>query len=322
MNTTHELDRRLSAFYAGEPHAKAPDRVLVDALMTIESTPQRRVLALAPWRFRPMNGYMKLAGAAAAIIAVAGFAVVGLQPNNGAAVASGSPPATSTPSAMPSSIPSPSVTPSPTSAAAIPLPDGHPAVALAPGRYSIPVPGSNLSVELTIGETGWIVGHSNASIFSPKLTDGAYPNSLTFGTVTNVFADACLDSSLPHPPIGPTVDDFVAALDAQKHTVMEQRSKVLVGGDPSTRFVMRAPEGLRSTCGNPGLWESVGFTKDYGFMERINLSRTVAKLLDQVFWAVDIDGTRVVITAFYKQADPGQSTLIQRMIDSIQFVRS
>ena len=214
------------------------------------------------------------------------------------------------------------MTPSPTSVAAIPLPDGHPPVALAPGRYSIPVRGSNVSVELTIGKTGWIVGHSAASISSSKLTSGAYPNSLTFGTVTNVFADACLDSSLPDPPIGPNVDDLVSALDAQKHTVMEQRSNVLVGGDPSTRFVMRAPEGLSSTCADPGLWESVGFTKDYGFIERINLSRTVATLEDQVFWAVDVDGSRVVITAFYLQADPRQSTLIQGMIDSIQFVRN
>jgi hypothetical protein len=47
----------------------------------------------------------------------------------------------------------------------------------------------------------------------------------------------------------------------------------------------------------------------------------VATLEDQVFWAVDVDGTRVVITAFYKQSDPRQSTLIQGMIDSIQFVR-
>jgi hypothetical protein len=314
MNTTHELDSRLAAFYATESHSKAPDRVLVNALTAIESTPQRHALALAPWRFRPMNVYAKLAGAAVAIIALAVFAGVWLQPNTGNAGASGSPPATATPSAVvPSSIPSPNVTPGPTSVAAIPLPHGHPPVALAAGRYSIPVPGSNVSVELTIGETGWMVVGDSSSIFRSKL-------AVSFGTVTNVYTDACLDSSLPHPAIGPSVDDLVTALDAQKNTVMEQRSSTFVSGHPSTRFVMRPSDGIRNHCTVfPVLWR----TQFANGSEVVDMNWSTAPGgVEEVFRAVDVDGTRIVITASYRPSDPSQSALIQRMIDSIEFVRS
>jgi hypothetical protein len=314
MNTTHELESRLAAFYANEQPLKAPDRVLLGALTAIEATPQRRVLALAPWRFRPMNRYAMFAGATAAIVAVA-FTVVGLQPNPGSAGASGSPPATATPSAtVPSSIAVPSASLSPTSVAAIPLPSRS--AALAPGRYSIPVLGTDISVELTLGDTGWSVGYSGRYISSSKA-------SLTFGTVTNVYANACIDSSLPQPAIGPTVDDLVRALDAQKNTVMEQRSNTFVDGHPSTRFIIRPSEGITAACPQLGLWWNEGHTKQSGFIERITMNRAPAPdgKVD-VFWVVDVDGTRVIITAYYNQAKPGPSTSIQGVIDSIQFVRS
>ncbi|HZM72880.1 MAG TPA: hypothetical protein VFC71_05850 [Candidatus Polarisedimenticolia bacterium] len=71
MTANHDLERRVADYYANESPQRAPDRVLVDALNTIESIPQRRVLALVPWRFRPMNMYAKLAIAAAAVVVVA-----------------------------------------------------------------------------------------------------------------------------------------------------------------------------------------------------------------------------------------------------------
>src|SRR5215207_9912606 len=74
MNARSDLERRLASFYEAEAPKRAPDRVLATALDTIESTPQRRSIIRAPWRFPDMNRYAKLAAAA---IAVAALAAVG-----------------------------------------------------------------------------------------------------------------------------------------------------------------------------------------------------------------------------------------------------
>ena len=55
MNATHELDRRLADFYAGEAPQRAPDRVLEGALATIDRTSQRRALVRVPWRIPTMD---------------------------------------------------------------------------------------------------------------------------------------------------------------------------------------------------------------------------------------------------------------------------
>ena len=55
----------------------------------------------------------------------------------------------------------------------------------------------------------------------------------------NVPADPCdMPGSLPDPPVGPTVDDLVSALDAQANTDMSAAVDVTVGGHTGKRFVM------------------------------------------------------------------------------------
>lgn len=70
MTANTNLERRVAEHYASEPPLRAPDRVLHAALITIETTKQRRGL-LAPWRFTNMSAYTKLAAAAVVAIAVA-----------------------------------------------------------------------------------------------------------------------------------------------------------------------------------------------------------------------------------------------------------
>lgn len=70
MNAKRDLERWLSDFYSGQATNMAPDRVLTSALATIEATPQRRVLTRVPWRFLDVGTYVRLAGAACAVIAV------------------------------------------------------------------------------------------------------------------------------------------------------------------------------------------------------------------------------------------------------------
>jgi hypothetical protein len=118
MTANHDLERRVARFYATEAPHRAPDRVLGQALATIEHTRQRRELRFAPRRFPTMNVYLKLAAAAVAVLAVA---VLGLNliPRSPGQFVGG--PASPPPSATPSPTPQPSPAASP-SAALTPAP--------------------------------------------------------------------------------------------------------------------------------------------------------------------------------------------------------
>ena len=70
MNAHHDLERRLADFYDAEAPRQAPDRVLHAALVSIDTTRQRRVLIRVPRRFQMMNSFARLATAAVAAVVV------------------------------------------------------------------------------------------------------------------------------------------------------------------------------------------------------------------------------------------------------------
>lgn len=108
MTANHDLERRVAEFYATEAPARAPDRVLAQALAAIDLTRQRRELRLGSRRFPNMNIYAKLAVAAVIVLAVGAFGLTVLQPGSSPFV--GGP--GSSPSA-PAASPSPGASPSP-----------------------------------------------------------------------------------------------------------------------------------------------------------------------------------------------------------------
>jgi hypothetical protein len=105
MTAQNDLERRLAEHYAQEGLLRAPDRVLGNALATIETTTQRRVLVRVPWRFPTMSNTMRLAAVAVAVIALAGvgLALTGRFGGNGVG--------------GPAPTVSPTIAPSPTSSA-------------------------------------------------------------------------------------------------------------------------------------------------------------------------------------------------------------
>jgi len=107
MTAETNLERRLADHYASESTPRAPDRVLLGALATIESTGQRRG-PVAPWRFNPMPMYARLGVAAAAVVAVVLVALWQLAPPGGP----GGPAVT--PTTAPSPSPSQTTLPGPT----------------------------------------------------------------------------------------------------------------------------------------------------------------------------------------------------------------
>ena len=118
MNARHDLERRLADFYQAEAPRQAPDRVLHEALASIDTTRQRRVLIRVPRRFQPMNTFARAAIAATAVIVVGaiGLALIGPFRTSGTG-------GLATPSASPSvaASPSPSLSPSPAASALAPL---------------------------------------------------------------------------------------------------------------------------------------------------------------------------------------------------------
>jgi len=105
MNANHELERRLTDFYATEAPQRAPDRVLEAVLETSEITRQRRAVIRLPWRFPTMNSYAKVAIAAVLVIAIGAVGLAVLRP--------GTSPGVGGPATSPSPEPSPSSSHSP-----------------------------------------------------------------------------------------------------------------------------------------------------------------------------------------------------------------
>ncbi len=298
MTANHDLERRIADFYATEPVLRAPDRVLGNALTAIESTPQRRVLMQAPWRFRPLNTYAKLAIAAVAIVAVA-FTVRTLMPGNNI----GGPP-THGPAGTPLSSPTPDATA--TQVAALELPaDDRP---LEPARYYVVVPGSDVRVEFAVLETDW--RGNGWYLASPR-------GSLSFWTVANVYANACEESLLPDPPVGPSVDELVAALDAQENTDLQRLDNPSVGRYPSTRIIMELSARLGTACLGENLELWVGPGGQPG--RSIDVQEPPGGRED-VMWLVDAGGNRVVIGGYYDRTAPEEARSFTDLIDSIQFV--
>ena len=80
MTTQRDLERALDAFFA-QGAEEVADRVIDDALLTIDHTTQRRALSV-PWMPNIMPSFAWLAVAAAAIVILAGGALYLLAPGN------------------------------------------------------------------------------------------------------------------------------------------------------------------------------------------------------------------------------------------------
>jgi hypothetical protein len=104
MNGRIDAERILDAFLAPEAD-QLHDRVIDAALAEIARTPQRRALRV-PWRFPTMPNYLKLAAAAALVIAVGGFALWQLAPPpGGPGGPTDAPTSTAVPTARPTTAP-------------------------------------------------------------------------------------------------------------------------------------------------------------------------------------------------------------------------
>jgi len=266
MTREHDIERVLDVWFTDGP-TQMPDRFYSDVVRAVDRQPQRR-LARLPLRSLDMTvpRFAALGAAAILILAVLALAV-------GAGRSPGPTPA-----------PSPSATPVP-SAASLPATGGP----ITPGRYAWAWPGGRLTFTLPAGWSsradGQISKHENSPtevVLLPTLPG-------TPAEVTHVFGDSCHPSGTLKA-IGPSVDDLLAALDAQTATDATV-SDLVIGGHPGHRVDMRLSSSVEpATCewspdGPITIWADPGGTSFFAFP--FDHPGAAA-------YVVDVDGVRVV----------------------------
>ena len=237
-----------------------------------------------------MNPAYKIAFAAVAVLvaAIVGYNMFARTPGPG-----GTP--TSAPSAQPTAAPTAQPTPTPP-----PIPaDGSP---ISPGRYAVAIPGADLKAEVTVSGDWvgweWFISRSEGSI--------------SFWTVSNVGTDVCAAfASAPNPPIGESVDDLVAALDAQVNSDMTVPVDVTVGGYEGKRVELRLSSALPENCSDPKVWWLSQGTQGRGGDPGDPNSDAV--------YILDVDGQRVVIVVYPSSSVTGGP--VADAIASIGFAR-
>lgn len=299
MSTENDVARSLRSWLREDRYEDA-DRVLDAVFDQVPATPQRGASWLAR-RFPVMNSNTFRVGIAAAVVVIA--AIIGFNYVN-----------SNVGTDEPSPTPTPTANPTATPVAIPPLPPMG-AGNIVPGRYTIAVPDSPVIAALTVGD-GWSTG--GWYIMTPPF----FPMQMSFWTVENVYEDLCDRESLPVPAIGPSVDDLVAALDAQANTDMSPAVDVELGGFAGKRVTMAAAE-TAFTClidlGGGEDSESLTYFVASGSLGGVQ-GRELNRNSMDTLWIIDVDGHRVVIAT--SQADPEDTdatTAIAGVIDSIEF---
>jgi hypothetical protein len=133
------------------------------------------------------------------------------------------------------------------------------------------------------------------------------PGEVAFSSwiVTNAYADPChWQDSLLDPPVGPSVDDLVAALGAQAGRDASAPTDVTVGGYPAKRIELSVPAELDvSTCdmGKFRVWLEPGELHSDEPKLDGDIPTLVTHVAGQrdVVYVADVDGTRFVLGTWH-----------------------
>jgi hypothetical protein len=300
-----EFDRLLAGWLEDDAFV-APASPVEAAVDFARNHPRRRdwlafarrdaMTARATTGLRPVAVFAAVA--AVLLIGAASVALIGSLPVETARPTTT---ATAAPTAIASTPPaSPSVTP----VAVLPLPRTGSVMA---GTYRVEFPDSPVTVDLTL-EDRWKAGSSFTEQGAAEpwnvqylLDAGDFSHTIWFYTVGNVNTDGCdWEGTQPDPPIGPTVDDFVAALDAQQNTDLSNPVDVVLDGYAGKRVDMRVSE--RGDCRpNEGRPPLVMWVRPNGQPGAPLVFDPVTPSFITV-WILDVDGHRVVVDTYLNPA--------------------
>ena len=275
MTTPRDPDRLIRLFL-DEGQTELPDRSYDAVRAHIDQTRQRVVIG--PWREPRMTTFSRLAiGAAAVVLA----AVVGINVLPGGQGGLGATP--------------PSATPPPSQS---------PASALVTTIVMSEASEGDLKIQVTI-PTNW-TDHR----WGVAQADGEGPYvGLSPWAVEYLYKDACRTQDGPmDPPVGPTVDDLVAAFVAQPTLETTTPTAVTLAGYSGTYLEVTVP----ASCTT-----EVKTMVAFGGAPRLQSAGEVTRL-----WILDVDGRRAVIDA---TRQPGVSARqlaeLEAVIESVKFVR-
>lgn len=300
MTQHSDIERLLDHWFKDGPD-QAPDRVVEIVTDRIERQSQRPAWRLH-WRPFPMNAYAKIAVAAAAILIVA---LVGYNLLPGSSTGVGGP--APSPSALPTATP----TSTPAATGPVALPDGP----VTGGRYRIKPfnDPSSLSIVADV-PVSWVGFPANAALTNPGGSNGGI--LLGFMTADGLFRDPCHwdvggtgAAQTGDIVVGPTVDDLVTALKANKSYTSSAATPVTIGGFEGQELELQLPgDDVISTCDRE-TGETTGsyFVFPNGFYAQGPNSRWHLYILD-------VAGTRLItmvsIAEGTPQADVAAATAI------------
>jgi hypothetical protein len=279
MTSEREMTGVVRAWLEEGP-TSLPDGVLDGVLDELARTPQRRAGWLTP-HSAGTTRLMTIAIAAAALVIAL---LVGLE-------LFGSP-----------HVGSPSQTPGPTvRSTGTRLPDEG---TLRGGRYWIgdPYP-ATLSFDVPKGWEACSFSTYERGVCHAE--DGAAVYiGVAFLVVDDVPVDPCTNEQR-QPPLGPSVDDLVAAISSLPRFEASTPIDTTVGGYPAKRFTLTAPQ--ITNC-DLQTWSTPSRTNGVGPGE------------ENLLLVVDVDGARVMIAAAYfpRVVSDGERQAIEDLIASIE----
>lgn len=266
---------------------RMPDRVLDAVMAEIPLTGQRRSLRSA-WRRTAARPLLAVAASAVAtVLTIAALSVVG------------APHPTSEPAA-----PSPTTSLPPDSGLS-PAPAWIGTDALRPDvtyYFQLPVRVSFRA------PTGWM--YVDTSKEQSVIANVTLTASVNWTRVSNVYADPChwLSSALD-PPVGPTVDDLVAALERLRNVQVSAPAQTTIGGLPATTLTLVPTVSAASCDQGQILYWSLARGNEF------DLTGSVTAAI------VEVHGVRLVVLTWTSSPSPDARTTadLASILDSIAF---
>ncbi|GGB75048.1 hypothetical protein N798_13860 [Knoellia flava TL1] len=184
-----------------------------------------------------------------------------------------------------------------------------------PGRWALPAVGAAKAplAVFTVpagyqARSDYIWTHDEAGLED-------FPGQVLYRSPTRVFSDPC-DTAAPTQALGPSVQDLVHALTAQQRTTTTRPVAVTLGGHKGLYVELTSDAGVDfARCGSGdgmSLWDSGGG----------DTARVLEVAATDRYWILDVEGSRVVVTATTPSAATGAS--VKRVTDvamSVTFVR-
>jgi hypothetical protein len=277
-----------------EPHLATPGTPILAGIADQEPDTETEIVMLT--EDTPRSRRWLFASAAAAVIAIIGATVIAFAVNT-----SSDDDSTTSPTAVATVAPASTLAPTTT-------------VATAMETVRFDLSSANMPVTFTVPDDWTLEGESSSSGWAHNGL-GMSEVGLIFAEIQNIYADGCQWTPVD-PPVGPTVDDLAQAWANLPQYNASAAVDVTVDGYTGKQIGFTVPDYNIGECRGAdfpvfGLWTEPGNAFP-GFDAQGPNQHIEQRILD-------VDGTRLVITAYYlPTASPQDRADLEEALASIQ----